>query len=50
VFRSLAPADELLACSVALSAGMIAVRVGLGALFAREFSLPAAAAEGDAEA
>lgn len=50
VFRSLAPADELLACSVALSAGMIAVRVGLGALFAREFSLPAVAAEGDAEA
>lgn len=43
VFRALAPADELLACSVALSAGMIAVRVTLGALFAREFSLPAAA-------
>jgi hypothetical protein len=43
VFRSLAPADELLACSVALSAGMIAVRVGLGALCAREFSLPASA-------
>jgi hypothetical protein len=42
VFRSLAPADELLACSVALSAGMIAVRFALGALFAREFSLPAA--------
>ena len=50
VFRSLAPADELLACSVALSAGMIAVRIGLGALFAREYSLPAATAEGDAEA
>jgi hypothetical protein len=43
VFRSLAPAEELLACSVALSAGMIAVRVGLGALFAREFSLPSSA-------
>jgi hypothetical protein len=43
VFRSLAPADELLACSVALSAGMIAVRVALGALCIREFSLPAAA-------
>lgn len=50
VFRSLAPADELLACSVALSAGMIAVRIVLGALFAREFALPALAAEGDAEA
>jgi hypothetical protein len=50
VFRSLAPADELLACSVALSAGMIAVRIGLGALFAREFALPALAAGGDAEA
>jgi hypothetical protein len=45
VFRSLAPADELLACSVALSAGMIAVRVALGALCVREFSLPAAAEE-----
>jgi len=50
VFRSLAPADELLACSVALSAGMIAVRIGLGAIFAREFSLPAVSAEEDAEA
>jgi hypothetical protein len=50
VFRSLAAPDELLACSVALSAGMIVVRVGLGALFAREFSLPAVAAEGNAEA
>ena len=50
VFRSLAPADELLACSVALSAGMIAVRVGLGAIFAREFSLPAVSVDGDAEA
>jgi hypothetical protein len=50
VFRSLAPADELLACSVALSAGMIAVRVGLGALFAREFSLPAAADEAEERA
>lgn len=50
VFRSLAPADELLACSVALSAGMIAVRVGLGAVFAREFSLPPVSAEGDAGA
>jgi hypothetical protein len=48
VFRSLAPPEELLACSVALSAGMIAVRVGLGALFAREFALPAVAQEEDA--
>jgi hypothetical protein len=38
VFRTLAPAEELLACSVALSAGMIVVRVGLGALFVTEYS------------
>jgi len=49
VFHALAPADELLACSVALSAGMIVVRVGLGALFVREFSLPAMRDEVDAE-
>ncbi len=49
VFRSLAPADELLACSVALSAGMIAVRVVIGAIFAGEFSRPAAGATGEAE-
>jgi Lysylphosphatidylglycerol synthase TM region len=48
VFRSLAPADELLACSVALSAGMIAVRVALGLAFVREFShAPVADAGGD---
>jgi hypothetical protein len=41
VFRSVAPADELLACSVALSAGMIVVRVGLGVLFVTEYSSPA---------
>jgi hypothetical protein len=49
VFRSLAPADELLACSVALSAGMIVVRVGLGTLFVREFSRPVVALEGNGE-
>jgi hypothetical protein len=41
VFRAVAPAEELLACSVALSAGMIVVRVGLGALFVTEYSSPA---------
>lgn len=41
VFRTVAPAEELLACSVALSAGMIVVRVGLGALFVTEYSSPA---------
>ncbi len=41
VFRGVAPAEELLACSVALSAGMIVVRVGLGALFVTEYSSPA---------
>jgi len=49
VFRGLAPADELLACSVALSAGMIAVRVALGLAFVREFSqspAPGAGREG----
>jgi hypothetical protein len=41
VFRTVAPAEELLACSVALSAGMIVVRVCLGALFVTEYSSPA---------
>jgi hypothetical protein len=50
VFRSVAPADELLACSVALSAGMIVVRVSLGAIFAREFALPAPPTEREAQA
>jgi hypothetical protein len=50
VFRSLAPPDELLACSLTLSAGIIVVRVALGALFAREFSLPTLAQEEDASA
>jgi hypothetical protein len=45
VFRSYAAADELLACSVTLSAGMIAVRVVLGALFAGEYSRGSAPGE-----
>jgi hypothetical protein len=50
VFRAQAPADELLACSVTLSAGMILVRVALGALFAREFSRPSRAPSEEAGA
>ncbi len=49
VFRSLAPAAELLACSVALSAGIIAVRIALGVACVREFSRAPAAASGDAD-
>lgn len=49
VFRSLAPADELLACSVALSAGMIVVRFAIGAVFAGEFSRSAAATSEEAQ-
>ena len=38
VFRDLASRETLLAISLLLSAGMIALRVGMGLLFAREFA------------
>ena len=40
VFGEMAPAERLLACSVALSAGMIAVRVVVGILFVAEYWRP----------
>ncbi len=44
LFREYADAQTLLACSLAFSAGMIALRAGLGALFAREYAREAIAA------
>jgi hypothetical protein len=38
VFRSVAPADELLACSVAMSVGIIALRIAIALPFLAEFS------------
>jgi hypothetical protein len=48
-FRAWAPAEELLACSLALSAGIIAVRVALGVVCAGEFSRGSVADALDAE-
>ena len=42
-FRAWAPAEELLACSLSLSAGIIAVRVALGVACVGEFSRGSAA-------
>ena len=38
VFRGIAPPETLLALSLVLSAGLIALRAGTGLLFAREFT------------
>jgi hypothetical protein len=38
LFRPWADPERLLACSLALSAGLIAMRVALGLVFAREFT------------
>lgn len=43
VFGDLAPAETLIALSLVLSAGMIALRAGMGLLFAREFTREALA-------
>ena len=43
VFRGHAPAETLLACSLALSIGLIGMRALMGALFAREYAREAAA-------
>ena len=48
-FRAWAPAEELLACSLALSAGIIAVRVALGVACVGEFSRGSVADALDAE-
>ena len=37
-FRGVAPYETLLAVSIAISAGLIALRVGMGVIFAREFT------------
>ena len=42
-FRGVAPPETLLALSLALSTGMIAVRGTMGLVFAREFAREAAA-------
>jgi hypothetical protein len=49
VFRAWAPAEELLAASLALSAGIIAVRVALGVACVGEFSRRSVAAALDVE-
>ena len=38
VFRGIAPPETLLALSLVLSVGLIALRAGMGLLFAREFT------------
>ena len=50
-FRAHADSETLLACSLAVAAGMIALRVGMGLLFAREFAREAieAVRRGEAE-
>jgi hypothetical protein len=50
LFRHWAPAEVLLACSLTLSAGLIALRAAMGLVFAREFTREAleAAREGRA--
>ncbi len=42
VFRQYAPPETLLACSLALSVGMVLMRGALGAVFAREYAREAA--------
>jgi uncharacterized membrane protein YbhN (UPF0104 family) len=44
LFRAYGPADLLVACSLILTVGLIALRVGMGLLFAREFAREAVAA------
>jgi hypothetical protein len=43
VFAGVAPAETLIALSLVLSAGMIALRAGMGAVFAREYTREALA-------
>lgn len=50
VFRHWAPPETLLACSLALSLGLIVMRAGLGLLFAHEYAREAMTAAREAEA
>ena len=48
VFEGVAPPETLIAVSLVLSAGLIALRAAMGALFAREFMREALAPDGGA--
>jgi hypothetical protein len=50
LFSRFADRESLLACSLALSAGLILLRVGIGVLFAREYAREAYAASRETEA